>query len=184
MHQPTWNGTCRSGRSSSSGTYSFRIGELALAAVPHRPVTYGSLLSMSRKVAFTGVILATGLTIAGWGIGGGIDNIVTWSQGRGWTASAGGSEAGIGVALVLVALLLRRPRTRWWSYVLCSLGAVLAGYSLGGGVDDLLREIDGDGHHLAPGMALFGLGVGLVVVGMMAKCAREPSEPRPHKRAV
>jgi hypothetical protein len=110
--------------------------------------------------------MAVGLAVLGAGIGDGIDNIVSHAHGQDWTVSAGGSLVGVGAALLLVGVLLRRGAS-WWSYVLVVLGAIGAGYSLGGGIDDLLREMDGQSHHFMPGMLCFGLGIGLCVVGML-----------------
>lgn len=86
---------------------------------------------------------------------------------------------GIGVALVFVAVLLRRRKARWWSYAFVMSGAILAGYGLGGGVDDLLIELDRQGHHFTSGMVLFGVGAGLCIAGLWdAEDSPAEADPR------
>ncbi len=122
---------------------------------------------LSRERAFTTAGLVTlGMLLVGWGIGNGIDNIVSHAHGEPWTVSLGGTLAGLGGAMVIGAVLARRSAA-WWCYVPGVIGAVLTGYGLGGGIDDLLREIDGGDHGFALGMALCGLGVGLAAASML-----------------
>lgn len=133
-------------------------------------------LSWPRELMAVGLV-ALGMLLLGWGIGNGIDNVVSHAHGDGWTVSAGGTLAGLGVAAILVAVLIRRS-AHWWCYVLGIAGSLLAGYSLGGGIDDLLREIDGDDYSFGIGMALFGLGSGLATAAVLLARRASPAVPR------
>src|SRR5579872_6415217 len=103
------------------------------------------------RTAGVAALTIAGLALAGGGVGNGVDNIVSHAHGQDWTVSLGGTVAGVGVALLLAAILLRMRAARWWSYALVAFGALLAGYGLGGGIDDLLGEMDRQGHHFTPG---------------------------------
>ena len=127
-------------------------------------------------MTLAGVVL--GCLLVGYGVGLIVDAIVDWRNKAGWTASLGGVVFGVGLALLVVSSVARQHRVHLPACALIVIGCVLAGYSLGGGIDNVLRRINGEDYSGAfAGLAL-GLGVGVVFVGI----ARAKMTPR-HENA-
>lgn len=122
-----------------------------------------------RFVSLTKVSTILGTTIAGLGFGSAADNVVRFNQDRPFTVSLGGLLVGLGVAIVLTGRLNAIRTGGGWAgamrIALVVLGSLLAGWALGGGLDNLFREGRGEDYSFAFAAAVSGFGCGLAAIG-------------------
>jgi hypothetical protein len=109
---------------------------------------------------------AIGATVTGLGVGSAADNVVRFNQDRAFTVSLGGVLVGFGLGGMLIGRLVARGATKpRWLLLLVEFGTLLAGWALGGGLDNLLSESAGQAYSFAFAAALAGLGCGLAFIG-------------------
>jgi len=122
-----------------------------------------------RLLSVPNLCTIVGATITGLGLGNAADNVVRFNRDRPFTVSLGGIFVGLGVGIILASRLAARGATRpRWLLVVVELGSLLAGYAVGGGLDDLLRLSHGGPYSFTFGAAFAGLGCGVVAIGWRA----------------